>query len=76
MSSIHFFLKIYSEQLFLTIYSYRNINTESGRVQAVDASKTLEEMGFLPTYIWASNTERSYETAAIIARESQLGQNR
>lgn len=30
----------------------------------------------MPTFIWASNTERSYETAAIIARESNLGQNR
>lgn len=57
-------------------YSYQIVLTVSGRIQAVDASKTLEEMGFLPTYIWASNTERSYETAAIIARESQLGQNR
>jgi hypothetical protein len=47
-----------------------------GRIQAIDASHTLESMGFQPTYIWASNTERSYETAAIIAREVQLGQNR
>ena len=52
------------------------VPTPVGRTQAVDASRTMEGMGFMPTFIWASNTERSYETAAIIARESNLGQNR
>ena len=36
----------------------------------------FEEIGFLPTCIWSSNTGRSHETAVIITRECQLGQNR
>ena len=36
----------------------------------------METFDFQPTYIWTSNTERAYETASIIAREFQLGQNR
>jgi hypothetical protein len=36
----------------------------------------MSKMDFLPTFIWTSNTERAYETASIIAREFQLGQNR
>jgi broad specificity phosphatase PhoE len=53
-----------------------NALTSVGRQQAVDAAKTMAEMGFPATYIWTSNTERAYETANIIAREIQLGQNR
>jgi len=29
-------------------------------------------MDFLPTYIWTSNTERSYETAAIIGEKISI----
>jgi hypothetical protein len=29
-------------------------------------------MDFLPTYIWTSNTERSYETAAIIGEKQSI----
>ena len=68
-----------SESNLISIFLMNNIIVIwyfAGRTQAVDASKTLEGMGFMPTFIWASNTERSYETAAIIARESNLGQNR
>lgn len=53
-----------------------NALTMKGREEAVEAAKSILAMGFSPTYIWTSNTERSYETAAIIARECQLGQNR
>lgn len=53
-----------------------NALTMKGREQAIAASKQLADMDFSPTYIWASNTERAYETAAIVARESQVGQNR
>ncbi|KAJ1395470.1 histidine phosphatase superfamily, partial [Ochromonadaceae sp. CCMP2298] len=53
-----------------------NALTSVGRQQAVDAAKTMADMGFPATYIWTSNTERAYETANIIAREIQLGQNR
>lgn len=53
-----------------------NALTEKGRLQVVEAAKKINEMGFQPTYIWTSNTERAYESAAIMARELQLGQNR
>eukprot|EP01031_Cornospumella_fuschlensis_P030136 gene30136-36405_t len=53
-----------------------NALTDMGRKQAVEAAKTIEAFGLSPTYIWVSNTERAYETATIIARECQLGQNR
>jgi broad specificity phosphatase PhoE len=53
-----------------------NALTFKGRQEAIDAAKRLNELDFMPTYIWTSNTERAYETAAIIARETQLGQNR
>ena len=53
-----------------------NALTMVGRDQAKNAAKALKEMGFNPTFIWASNTERAYETAAVIAAECQLGQNR
>lgn len=53
-----------------------NALTDKGRQQAVEAAKTLEAWNLSPTFIWVSNTERAYETAAIIARECQLGQNR
>ena len=36
----------------------------------------FEEIGFLPTCIWSSSTGRSHESAVIITRECQLGQNR
>ena len=47
-----------------------------GRTQVADAVKTLNEIGFSPSFIWVSNTERAYETAVMMARELQLGQNR
>ena len=50
--------------------------TPTGREQVIEASKKLEAMGFQPSYIWVSNTERAYESAVILAREIQLGQNR
>lgn len=53
-----------------------NSLTPTGREQVIEASKKLEEMGFQPSYIWVSNTERAYESAVILAREIQLGQNR
>eukprot|EP01038_Epipyxis_sp_PR26KG_P005724 gene5724-7907_t len=53
-----------------------NSLTFKGREQAIAAADELNKIGFSPTYIWTSNTERAYETATIIARECQLGQNR
>lgn len=53
-----------------------NALTDRGREQAQEAAREINEMGVVATYIWTSNTERAYETAAIIARELQLGQNR
>eukprot|EP00607_Mallomonas_marina_P004688 CAMPEP_0182431660 /NCGR_PEP_ID=MMETSP1167-20130531/50874_1 /TAXON_ID=2988 /ORGANISM="Mallomonas Sp, Strain CCMP3275" /LENGTH=225 /DNA_ID=CAMNT_0024618253 /DNA_START=272 /DNA_END=949 /DNA_ORIENTATION=- len=47
-----------------------------GREEAKEAAKFMEGMGFNPSFIWVSNTERAYETAAVIANELQLGQNR
>jgi broad specificity phosphatase PhoE len=42
----------------------------------VKAAAEISKTEFLPTFIWASNTERAYETAAIVAKEIGLGQNR
>mmetsp|Transcript_35461 Transcript_35461/g.33641 ORF Transcript_35461/g.33641 Transcript_35461/m.33641 type:complete len:327 (+) Transcript_35461:196-1176(+) len=53
-----------------------NALTALGQDQATAAAIELEGMDFSPTYIWVSNTERAYETAVVIARECQLGQNR
>lgn len=53
-----------------------NALTNTGREQAIEAAKEIEKEHFSPTFIWTSNTERAYETAAIMARELQLGQNR
>lgn len=53
-----------------------NALTMLGREQAIAAAKQLSEIGFSPTFIWTSNTERAYETAAVVAKEVQLGQNR
>lgn len=53
-----------------------NALTILGREQAIEAAKHLSDIGFSPTFIWTSNTERAYETAAIVAKETQLGQNR
>lgn len=53
-----------------------NALTPNGREQVIEASKKLEAMGFQPSYIWVSNTERAYESAVILARQIQLGQNR
>lgn len=53
-----------------------NALTATGQQQAREAAKKLQEMDFSPSFIWVSNTERAFETAAIIARECQLGQNR
>jgi broad specificity phosphatase PhoE len=53
-----------------------NALTNEGREQMVNVAKKLTEMDYNPSFIWTSNTERSYEAAMIIARELQLGQNR
>jgi broad specificity phosphatase PhoE len=53
-----------------------NALTAEGREQAKRAAAEILKTDFLPTFIWASNTERAYETAAIIAKEVGLGQNR
>eukprot|EP01036_Dinobryon_divergens_P039688 gene39688-52354_t len=56
--------------------SQKNALTNEGREQAINAAKSIQSMGFSPTFIWTSNTERAYETAAVMAAELQLGQNR
>ena len=56
--------------------SMSNSLTERGRQQALEAAIQLMGIGFYPSYIWAGITQRSYETATIIAHEFQLGQNR
>lgn len=53
-----------------------NALTLRGREDAKGMAKQLSTIGFSPTFIWTSNTERAYETAVVIARELQLGQNR
>ena len=53
-----------------------NALTSEGREQARRAAAELLKADFSPTFIRVSNTERAYETAAIIAREVGLGQNR
>ena len=45
-----------------------NALTPTGREQIIEASKKLEEMGFQPSYIWVSNTERAYESAVILGK--------
>lgn len=50
--------------------------TFKGREQAIHAAQEIMKTDYLPTFIWTSNTERAYETAAIIAKEIGLGQNR
>lgn len=50
--------------------------TEKGRLQVVNAAKDIKAMDWQPTYIWTSNTERAYESAVVLARELELGQNR
>lgn len=42
----------------------------------IKAAKEIMSTGFLPTFIRTSTTERSYETAMIVAKEVGLGQNR
>ena len=56
--------------------STANALTMKGREQAIAAAHELERIGLEPTFIFTSNTERSYETATIIARELRVGQNR
>jgi broad specificity phosphatase PhoE len=53
-----------------------NSLTPEGREQAIKAAKDIMASGFLPTFIRVSTTERSYETAVIVAKEIGLGQNR
>ena len=53
-----------------------NALTMKGREQAKEMAKKLNDMNFVPTFIWTSNTERAYETGSIIAKEIGLGQNR
>ena len=53
-----------------------NALTPEGREQARRAAAELVKADFSPTFIRVSNTERAYETAAIIAKEVGLGQNR
>lgn len=53
-----------------------NALTPNGREQVIEAARKLTENDFIPTYVWTSNTERAYETATILARTFQLGQNR
>ena len=52
-----------------------NALTPKGRMQVVETAKQLRE-NFQPSYVWTSNTERAYETAALIASELDIGQNR
>lgn len=53
-----------------------NALTAKGREQVIEATKEMIDIDFSPSFIWTSNTERSYETAKIVAQELQLGQNR
>lgn len=56
-----------------------NALTPEGRLQVLDAAKRIcenGEIGLVPSWIYTSNTERAYESATILARECQLGQNR
>lgn len=57
--------------------SLRNSLSSKGKDQArLAAVRLAGEMGFSPTFIWVSNTQRAYETATVIGEELQLGQNR
>lgn len=56
-----------------------NALTAEGRLQVLDAAKRIcenDEVGLIPSWVYTSNTERAYESATILARECQLGQNR
>eukprot|EP01035_Chromulina_nebulosa_P018499 gene18499-24216_t len=53
-----------------------NALTFKGREQIDNAVKLLTDINFIPSYIWVSNTERAYESATLLAREFQIGQNR
>jgi broad specificity phosphatase PhoE len=53
-----------------------NALTAKGREQIIETAKQLELAGYQPSFIWVSNTERAYESAAVLARQIQLGQNR
>ena len=54
-----------------------NALTDKGREQIIQAALGIEsKLNFQPSYIWVSNTERAYESAVVLAREIQLGQNR
>ena len=53
-----------------------NALTMKGREDAKKMAEKLIQTGFSPSFIWTSNTERAYETAATIAKELGVGQNR
>ena len=42
--------------------------TANGRLQIAEISKKIKN--FEPSYIWCSNTERAYESAALLAKVS------
>ena len=50
--------------------------TSKGREDMLNVAKRLEEIDFQPSFIWASNTERAYESARVLAEDLKLGQNR
>lgn len=50
--------------------------TPKGRDEMLRVAETLEAMDFSPSFIWASNTERAYESARVLAEDLKLGQNR
>ena len=50
--------------------------TAKGREDMLMVAKRLEEIDFQPSFIWASNTERAYESARVLAEDLKLGQNR
>ena len=52
-----------------------NALTPKGRFQVIETAQRLKD-SFQPSYVWTSNTERAYETAALIASELDIGQNR
>ena len=52
-----------------------NALTPQGREEIINAGKKLCSHE-TPSWIWTSNTERAYESATILARECQVGQNR
>ena len=50
--------------------------TPKGRDDMLKVAQRLEEIDFQPSFIWASNTERAYESARVLAEDLKLGQNR